>query len=232
MCETLSGAQWAPWVQGVPLGPSERALVRPRGDSYWAGSMCWLTAGSEPMTCQGSPHLHPTASLDGSQLPSAWMWHSRGDGMGRLTVTAVAGVFQRDRELLTAGFLLAYHDCVLPLLRSAPLPPLRWAEEETEAARRKAVAGFLQRNQGNGGVLQALLSPEGVHEPFDLSEQTYDFLGERRKNIAWQRWPLTLSFPLNLIDKPHDALYHVAKPELTVPSLFHTGHILREMFIW
>ena len=104
--------------------------------------------------------------------------------MGPLTVTALAGVFQRDRELLTAVFLLAYHDCVLPLLHSALLPPFRWAEEETEAARWKVIAGFLKQNQENGGVLQVLLSPEGVHEPFDISEQTYDFLGERRKNIA------------------------------------------------
>nr|XP_020732409.1 nephrocystin-1 isoform X2 [Odocoileus virginianus texanus] len=91
---------------------------------------------------------------------------------------------KRDRELLTAVFLLAYHDCVLPLLRSALLPPFRWAEEETEAARWKVIADFLQQNQENEGVLQVLLSPEGVHEPFDISEQTYDFLGERRKNIA------------------------------------------------
>lgn len=92
--------------------------------------------------------------------------------------------FQRDRELLTAVFLLVYHDCVLPLLHSTLLPPFRWAEEETEAARWKVIANFLKQNQENEGVLQVLLSPEGVHEPFDISEQTYDFLGERRKNIA------------------------------------------------
>ncbi|KAF4016017.1 hypothetical protein G4228_008305 [Cervus hanglu yarkandensis] len=91
---------------------------------------------------------------------------------------------KRDRELLTAVFLLVYHDCVLPLLHSALLPPFRWAEEETEAARWKVIANFLKQNQENEGVLQVLLSPEGVHEPFDISEQTYDFLGERRKNIA------------------------------------------------
>ncbi|EPY82042.1 Nephrocystin-1-like protein [Camelus ferus] len=56
-----------------------------------------------------------------------------------------------------------------------------WAEEETEAARWKVIAGFLKQNQENEGALQALLSPEGIHEPFDISEQTYDFLGEIRK---------------------------------------------------
>ena len=77
-----------------------------------------------------------------------------------------------------------YHDCALPLLHSALLPPSRWAEEETEAARWKGIADFLKQNQENEGALQVLLSPEGVHEPFDISEQTYDFLGERRKNVA------------------------------------------------
>ncbi|MXQ90197.1 hypothetical protein E5288_WYG017363 [Bos mutus] len=89
-----------------------------------------------------------------------------------------------DRELLKAVFLLVYHDCALPLLLSALLPPSRWAEEETEAARWKGIADFLKQNQENEGALQVLLSPEGVHEPFDISEQTYDFLGERRKNVA------------------------------------------------
>lgn len=104
--------------------------------------------------------------------------------MGPLTVAVAAGVFQRDRELLAAVFLLVYHDRVLPLLRCAPLPPFRWAEEEAAAARWKVIADFLQQHQGTEGVLQALLSPEEVHEPFDISEQTYDFLGERRKNTA------------------------------------------------
>ncbi|XP_073906342.1 nephrocystin-1 isoform X2 [Castor canadensis] len=91
---------------------------------------------------------------------------------------------KRDKELLKAKFLLVYHDCVLPLLHSTLLPPFRWAEEETEAARWKVIADFLRQNQENEGALQALLSPDGVHEPFDLSEQTYDFLGEIRKNLA------------------------------------------------
>ncbi|XP_044774549.1 nephrocystin-1 isoform X3 [Neomonachus schauinslandi] len=91
---------------------------------------------------------------------------------------------KRDREFLKAMFLLVYHDCVVPLLHSTLLPPFRWAEEETEAARWKVIADFLKQNQENEGALQALLSPDGVHEPFDISEQTYDFLGEIRKNAA------------------------------------------------
>uniref|UniRef100_A0A452U6L1 Nephrocystin-1 n=1 Tax=Ursus maritimus TaxID=29073 RepID=A0A452U6L1_URSMA len=89
-----------------------------------------------------------------------------------------------NKEFLKAMFLLVYHDCVVPLLHSALLPPFRWAEEETEAARWKLIADFLKQNQENEGALQALLSPDGVHEPFDISEQTYDFLGEIRKNAA------------------------------------------------
>ncbi|KAM8786580.1 nephrocystin-1 isoform 2-T2 [Rhynchonycteris naso] len=91
---------------------------------------------------------------------------------------------KRDREFLKAAFLLVYHDCVVPLLHSTLLPPFRWAEEETEAARWKVIANFLKQNQENQGSLQALLSPEGVHEPFDISEQTYDFLSEGRKKAA------------------------------------------------
>uniref|UniRef100_A0A8C9A3W2 Nephrocystin-1 n=1 Tax=Prolemur simus TaxID=1328070 RepID=A0A8C9A3W2_PROSS len=91
---------------------------------------------------------------------------------------------KRDKEFLKATFLLVYHDCVLPLLHSTLLPPFRWAEEETEAARWKVIADFLKHNRENGGALQALLSPDKVYEPFDLSEQTYDFLGEIRKNVA------------------------------------------------
>ncbi|XP_066123934.1 nephrocystin-1 isoform X3 [Saccopteryx bilineata] len=91
---------------------------------------------------------------------------------------------KKDRELLKAAFLLVCHDCVVPLLHSTLLPPFRWAEEETEAARWKVIANFLKQNQENQGSLQALLSPEGVHEPFDISEQTYDFLSEGRKKAA------------------------------------------------
>lgn len=89
---------------------------------------------------------------------------------------------KRDKELLKAEFLLVYHDCVLPLLHSTLLPPFRWAEEETEAARWKAIADFLKQSRENEGSLKTLLSPDGVHKPFDLSEQTFDFLGEIRKN--------------------------------------------------
>ncbi|XP_036780019.2 nephrocystin-1 isoform X2 [Manis pentadactyla] len=91
---------------------------------------------------------------------------------------------KRDREFLKAAFLLVYHDCALPLLHSTVLPPFRWAEEETEAARWKVIADFLKQNRDNEGALQALLSPDAIHEPFDISEQTYDFLGEIRKNAA------------------------------------------------
>ncbi|XP_023573272.1 nephrocystin-1 isoform X2 [Octodon degus] len=89
---------------------------------------------------------------------------------------------KRDRELLKASFLLVYHDCVLPLLHTTLLPPFRWAEEETEAARWKIIADFLRQTHENEGALQALLSQGGVHEPFDLSEQVFDFLGAGRRS--------------------------------------------------
>nr|XP_058134067.1 nephrocystin-1 isoform X2 [Dasypus novemcinctus] len=91
---------------------------------------------------------------------------------------------KRDRKFLQAAFVEVYLDRVYPLLHSTLLPPPRWAEEETEAARWRAIAGFLQQSRADEGALRALLSPDGVHDPFDLSEQTYDFLGEVRKNAV------------------------------------------------
>ncbi|XP_010636467.1 nephrocystin-1 isoform X2 [Fukomys damarensis] len=88
---------------------------------------------------------------------------------------------KRDRELLKASFLLVYHDCVLPLLHSPLLPPFKWAEEETETARWKIIADFLKQTHKNEGALQALLSQNGVYEPFDLLEQAYDFLDVERR---------------------------------------------------
>ncbi|XP_068931675.1 nephrocystin-1 isoform X2 [Petaurus breviceps papuanus] len=92
-------------------------------------------------------------------------------------------VLRRDREFLKSMFILVYHDCVYPLLHSTLLPPFRWAEEETEAIRWKVTCDFLKQNQENSGALHALLSPEGVHDPFDISEQAFDFLEEARKNV-------------------------------------------------
>lgn len=88
---------------------------------------------------------------------------------------------KRDRELLKASFLLVYHDCVLPLLHSPLLPPFKWAEEETETGRWKIIADFLKQTHKNEGALQALLSQNGVYEPFDLLEQAYDFLDVERR---------------------------------------------------
>ncbi|XP_075419262.1 nephrocystin-1 isoform X1 [Tenrec ecaudatus] len=91
---------------------------------------------------------------------------------------------KRDQEFLKAAFTLVYHNSVYPLIHSKLLPPFRWAEEETEATRWKVIANFLKQSQEEEGALHALLSPEGAHEPFDLSEQTYDFLGEIRNNVT------------------------------------------------
>ncbi|KAL4825283.1 hypothetical protein H8958_019870 [Nasalis larvatus] len=73
----------------------------------------------------------------------------------------------------------------LKLFDASGVPiPAKWADEESETARGKVITDFLKQNQENQGALQALLSPDGIHEPFDLSEQTYDFLGELRKNAG------------------------------------------------
>uniref|UniRef100_A0A8C7EI68 Nephrocystin 1 n=1 Tax=Nothoprocta perdicaria TaxID=30464 RepID=A0A8C7EI68_NOTPE len=88
----------------------------------------------------------------------------------------------RDQEFLKAQFVLVYHDSVFPLLHSTLLPSPKWAEEETEASRWKVIADFLKKARENEGALQFLLSPENSHKAFDISELTYDFLRETRKN--------------------------------------------------
>ncbi|NWY05345.1 NPHP1 protein, partial [Nothoprocta ornata] len=89
---------------------------------------------------------------------------------------------KRDQEFLKAQFVLVYHDSVFPLLHSTLLPSPKWAEEETEASRWKVIADFLKKTRENEGALQFLLSPDNSHKAFDISELTYDFLRETRKN--------------------------------------------------
>ncbi|KFZ55009.1 Nephrocystin-1, partial [Podiceps cristatus] len=89
---------------------------------------------------------------------------------------------KRDGEFLKSLFVLVYHDSVLPLLQSTFLPDYKWAEEEAEASRWKAIADFLKRSRENDGALQYLLSSENTHKAFDISELAYDFLGEAREN--------------------------------------------------
>ncbi|KAM6298381.1 nephrocystin-1 [Aegotheles albertisi] len=88
---------------------------------------------------------------------------------------------KRDREFLKSLFVLVYHDSVFPLLQSTLLPDYKWAEEESEASRWKAIADFLKKSRENDGALQYLLSSENTHKPFDISELAYDFLGEVQK---------------------------------------------------
>ncbi|XP_052535929.1 nephrocystin-1 isoform X3 [Tympanuchus pallidicinctus] len=89
---------------------------------------------------------------------------------------------RRDREFLKSVFILVYHDSAFPLLRSTLLPSYKWADEESEASRWRAIADFLRKSRENGGALQSLLSSENTHTAFDISELAYDFLGETRKN--------------------------------------------------
>ncbi|KFV87442.1 Nephrocystin-1, partial [Struthio camelus australis] len=89
---------------------------------------------------------------------------------------------KRDQEFLKSLFVLVYHDSVFPLLQSTFLPSYKWAEEESEACRWKVIADFLKKSRENDGALQSLLSSESTHKAFDISELTYDFLGETRKN--------------------------------------------------
>ncbi|XP_025941897.1 nephrocystin-1 isoform X5 [Apteryx rowi] len=89
---------------------------------------------------------------------------------------------KRDQEFLKSLFVLVYHDSVFPVLQSTFLPSHKWAEEESEASRWKVIADFLKKSRENDGALQSLLASENTHKAFDISELTYDFLGETRKN--------------------------------------------------
>ncbi|NXX13704.1 NPHP1 protein, partial [Podargus strigoides] len=89
---------------------------------------------------------------------------------------------KRDQEFLKSLFVLVYHDSVFPLLQSTFLPAYKWAEEESEAARWRAISDFLKKSRENDGALQYLLSSENTHKAFDISELAYDFLGEAREN--------------------------------------------------
>ncbi|XP_027549229.1 nephrocystin-1 isoform X3 [Neopelma chrysocephalum] len=89
---------------------------------------------------------------------------------------------KRDQEFLKSVFVLVYHDSVFPLLQSTFLPSYKWAEEEAEMSRWKAIHDFLRKSRENDGALQYLLSSETTHKAFDISELAYDFLGEGRKN--------------------------------------------------
>ncbi|XP_074844530.1 nephrocystin-1 isoform X2 [Carettochelys insculpta] len=91
---------------------------------------------------------------------------------------------KRDQEFLKSVFFLVYHDTVLPLLHSTSLPQHKWADEESEASRWKVIADFLKQNQEKEGALYSLLSSETVHKAFDISEITYDFLGQARNSSA------------------------------------------------
>ncbi|XP_043368107.1 nephrocystin-1 isoform X3 [Dermochelys coriacea] len=68
--------------------------------------------------------------------------------------------------------------------KSTFLPEHKWADEESEASRWKVIADFLKRNQEKDSALYSLLSSESVHKAFDISEITYDFLGQARKSSA------------------------------------------------
>ncbi|XP_073528632.1 nephrocystin-1 isoform X2 [Phyllobates terribilis] len=91
---------------------------------------------------------------------------------------------KRDVEFVKNAFIQVYHDTAYPLLQSTFLQAPRWAEDETEAARWKAIADFLKQNREKEGAIHFLLSPDSLHKPFDVSEITYDFLETARTSLV------------------------------------------------
>ncbi|XP_044148222.1 nephrocystin-1 [Bufo gargarizans] len=91
---------------------------------------------------------------------------------------------KRDVEFMKNTFIQVYHDTAYPLLESTFLPAPRWAEDETEAARWKAIADFLKQNREKEGAIRFLLSPDTPHKPFDISEISYDFLEAARTSLV------------------------------------------------
>ncbi|KAJ8250505.1 hypothetical protein COCON_G00224270 [Conger conger] len=86
---------------------------------------------------------------------------------------------KRDSELLKSLFVEVYLDSVFPLLNSASLPPPRWADEEQENQRARAIFSWAPQ-----GSLAALLSPDTAQEAFDITQVTYDFLNPVRAATA------------------------------------------------
>ncbi|XP_075059841.1 nephrocystin-1-like [Mixophyes fleayi] len=91
---------------------------------------------------------------------------------------------KRDKEFMKNTFIQVYHDTAYPLLESTFLQTPRWAEDETEAARWKAIADFLKQNREKEGALNFLLSSDSLHKPFDISQVTYDFLDAARTSVV------------------------------------------------
>ncbi|XP_078068431.1 nephrocystin-1 [Mustelus asterias] len=91
---------------------------------------------------------------------------------------------KRDAAFLKSLFIQVYHDSAYPLLRSTTLPTNRWADDEIESSRWKAIADFLQESQKRDGSLYSLLSPEHAYQVFDVSEISYDFLGLGRSTVV------------------------------------------------
>ncbi|KAJ8361587.1 hypothetical protein SKAU_G00181120 [Synaphobranchus kaupii] len=82
---------------------------------------------------------------------------------------------KRDSELLKTLFVEVYLDTVFPLLHSASLPSSRWADDELESQRARAIF-----DRAPQGALAALLSADHAQEAFDIAQVTYDFLSPTR----------------------------------------------------
>ncbi|XP_069811146.1 nephrocystin-1 isoform X2 [Dendropsophus ebraccatus] len=98
--------------------------------------------------------------------------------------TDVMDALRRDVEFMKNTFVQVYHDTAYPLLVSTFLQAPRWAEDETEAARWKTIADFLNQNREKEGAINFLLSPDSLHKPFDTSEITYDYLEAARTSLV------------------------------------------------
>ncbi|GCB61232.1 nephrocystin-1 isoform X1 [Scyliorhinus torazame] len=90
---------------------------------------------------------------------------------------------KRDAAFLKNLFIQVYHDSAYPLLHSTTLPANRWADDDVEICRWKAIADFLQESRKTNGSLFSLLSPEHAYQVFDISEISYDFLGMNRNAV-------------------------------------------------
>ncbi|KAJ8248559.1 hypothetical protein GJAV_G00243290 [Gymnothorax javanicus] len=86
---------------------------------------------------------------------------------------------KQNTDLLKALFVEVYMDTVLPLLRSSALPPPRWADDELENQRARAIF-----SRPAGGALPTLLSADYPQEPFDMAQVSYDFLCPVRATSA------------------------------------------------
>ncbi|KAI8480759.1 Nephrocystin-1 [Branchiostoma belcheri] len=85
---------------------------------------------------------------------------------------------KRDSEQMKGLFTQVFVETAYALLFSSSLPEYKWWDMSVMDARWKEISKFLKKNQQKGG-LASLLSPDSLHEPFNIAEVSFDLLSTK-----------------------------------------------------